>query len=354
MTLHWVDQEKGKPISMLLDFLHVAPGDGVGLRCGEALFKRLRSFDISSRLMCTIADGASDAIVASKELSRLLHEFHGCNILPSSHILRCMVHTFQLATKAALDVMCPTTMKLRKTLKSIHKCKTHRALFKRYSRTMFDKGEREPPCMDAVTRWNSTLVMYQQAIELKDVINWTITECSVPTNVNEYLLTREEWTHVECMIEWLAMPTKISMDRSTPLSHQRVPFSRFLDHCNNYVAMDITVFPNMSNVATLKSTIRSKSSMFAIFDKVPRNHKVIAIKDCYVLGSKVHMLLLIFIARLFQKYEFQYSISTNFCTLHNLLYMEFDNRVPAQNNPIEEKLDIDEVEFFVGNTLSCR
>ncbi len=84
--------------------------------------------------------------------------------------------------------------------------------------------------------------------------------------------------------------------------------------------------------------------MFAIFDKVPRNHKVIAIKDCYVLGSKVHMLLLIFIARLFQKYEFQYSIFTNFCTLHNLLYMEFDNRVPAQNNPIEEKLDIDEVE----------
>ncbi len=210
VTLHWVDQEKGKPISMLLDFLHVAPGDGVGLRCGEALFKRLRSFDISSRLMCTIADGASDAIVASKELSRLLHEFHGCNILPSSHILRCMVHTFQLATKAALDVMCPTTMKLRKTLKLIRKCKTHRALFKRYSRTMFDKGEREPPCMDAVTRWNSTLVMYQQAIQLKDVINWTITECSVPTNVNEYLLTREEWTHVEGMIEWLAMPAKIS------------------------------------------------------------------------------------------------------------------------------------------------
>ena len=36
MTLHWVDLESGKPISLLLDFLDVFPGDGVGKCVGHA------------------------------------------------------------------------------------------------------------------------------------------------------------------------------------------------------------------------------------------------------------------------------------------------------------------------------
>ena len=42
VTLHWVDPNTCKLMSMLLDFLNVFPGDGVGLRCGEALFLRLK------------------------------------------------------------------------------------------------------------------------------------------------------------------------------------------------------------------------------------------------------------------------------------------------------------------------
>ena len=94
VTLHWVSPESAKPMSMLLDFLHVFPGEGVGKHCGLALFRRLKSFGLGSRLLCTISDNGSDTIVASKELGKLLYETYSHDILPSSHMLRCIVTHF--------------------------------------------------------------------------------------------------------------------------------------------------------------------------------------------------------------------------------------------------------------------
>ena len=67
MTLHWVSLESSKPTSVLLDFLDVFPGDGVGKCVGKALFLRLTSFSISSCILSTTFDGASESLVASKE-----------------------------------------------------------------------------------------------------------------------------------------------------------------------------------------------------------------------------------------------------------------------------------------------
>ena len=85
MTLHWVCRESAKPMSMLIDFFHVFPGDGVGKRCGQALFMSLKSFGISSHILTITSYGASDAIMASNESGRLLHDMHGDDILPSSN-----------------------------------------------------------------------------------------------------------------------------------------------------------------------------------------------------------------------------------------------------------------------------
>ena len=42
VTLHFVCFESTKPASVLLDFLDVFPGDGVGKRVGKVLFSRLK------------------------------------------------------------------------------------------------------------------------------------------------------------------------------------------------------------------------------------------------------------------------------------------------------------------------
>jgi hypothetical protein len=133
MTIYWICVFNTKPMFMLLDFLYIFLGSGVGKRCGEALFTRLKSFGISSRLLPTTNDGASDANVVARELSRLLREFHGIDILHSSHMLKCMVHTFQLGVKSALEVISPSTMKQRNILVAIRTSKVRRVVFRKYS-----------------------------------------------------------------------------------------------------------------------------------------------------------------------------------------------------------------------------
>lgn len=132
VTLHWVDPNSSTPMSMVLDFLNIFIGEGVGICCGEALFLRLKSFaSLSSRFVCTISDGASDAIVDARELDKLLCE------LQSSHILRCIVHTYQLGVKSALEVVLQSnTYKLRKILTSARYTKVKRVMFRRIVVTM--------------------------------------------------------------------------------------------------------------------------------------------------------------------------------------------------------------------------
>ena len=154
ITLHWVCHETTQSRSMLLDFINVFPSSSAGKRCAHALFRPLRSFGISNRLLATISDGASDAQAASKELSRLLQNEHSKEILAPSHMLRCMVHTFQSGIKSALEVISPSTEKLRTTLITIRSSKLRREVFRKYTR-LVEHRERETPVLDVITRsWN--------------------------------------------------------------------------------------------------------------------------------------------------------------------------------------------------------
>ena len=51
MTLHWVCREFAKPMSMLIDFFHVFPSDGIGKCCGQSLFICVKYFGNSSHIL---------------------------------------------------------------------------------------------------------------------------------------------------------------------------------------------------------------------------------------------------------------------------------------------------------------
>ena len=128
MTLHWISLEFGKPISVLLDLLDFFPIDGLVWKCiKKALFSCLKSYSISSRLLSTTSGGASESLIASIELARLLLSHHGQDISQSFHMLRCMIHTYQLGIKLKLYATTPT-MKLRRRLRFIHTSKLSRAI----------------------------------------------------------------------------------------------------------------------------------------------------------------------------------------------------------------------------------
>ena len=262
MTLHWVCRESAKPMSMLIDFFHVFPGDGVGKRCGQALFMRLKSFGISSHILSVTSDGASDAIVASNELGRLLHDMHGDDILPSSNMLRCMVHVFQLGIKAALEVISPSTMKLRNILVSIRSSKVRRAIFRKYSKSMYEHGEREPPCLDIITRWNSTLEMYQEALKLRDVLSCTIADSIIAADFVDSMLTIDDWNHIQAMEQWLLLPARIctylSGSKYPTLSLASLAFNGMLSHCNKYLGVDVESIESNTSKVTIE--VQEKAS----------------------------------------------------------------------------------------------
>ena len=238
VTLHWACHETTRSRSMLLDFVHVFPGVGSGKRCAHALFCRLGSFNISSRLLATIFDGASDAQMAAKELSMLLQNEHGKEILAPSHMLRCMVHTFQLGIKSALEIISPSTEKLRTMLQTIRSSKVRREVFRKYAK-MVEHREKEPPRLDVVTRWNSTLEMFRQAIKDRDILNFTISDLTISSDFNGYVLTVEDWSHIHAMEEWLETPAEVSTflggSRYPTLSLASLAYNCLLNHCNQFL-----------------------------------------------------------------------------------------------------------------------
>ena len=159
----------------------------------------LKSFGIYSHLLSKTFDGASDACTASNELGRLLHDMHGNNILPSSSMLICMVHVFQVGIKFALEVISPSTMRLRNTLLSIRSSKFRRAISRKYSRSMYDHGGWEPLCLDIITRWNSTLEMDQEALKLRDVLSCIIADSIIVSDFIDSTRTRDYWNQIQGM-----------------------------------------------------------------------------------------------------------------------------------------------------------
>ena len=54
-------------------------------------------------------------------------------------------NTFQLGVNTALEHISASTYKLRNLIDFIRSSKVKRAVFKKFARTMYEHGERDPP-----------------------------------------------------------------------------------------------------------------------------------------------------------------------------------------------------------------
>ena len=75
---------------------------------------------------------------------------------------------------------------------------------------MVEHREREPPRLDVVTRWNSTLEMFTQVNKDRDILNFTISYLAISSDFNGYVLTGEDWSHIHAMEEWLDTLLEVS------------------------------------------------------------------------------------------------------------------------------------------------
>ena len=64
---------------------------------------------------------------------------------------------------------------------------------------MYEHGEREPPCLDIITRWNSTLEMDQEALKLRDVLSCIIADSIIVSDFIDSTRTRDYWNQIQGM-----------------------------------------------------------------------------------------------------------------------------------------------------------
>ena len=95
-------------------------------------------------------------------------------------------------------------MKLWKTLHSIHTSKVSKAIFKKYPKTMHENGEQAPSCLDCITsRWNSTIIIYQQSLKWRDVLIYTTSDKAIADVFVDHTISIEDWSHIKSMQQWL-------------------------------------------------------------------------------------------------------------------------------------------------------
>jgi hypothetical protein len=144
----------GKAQDALLDFFCVTPGRQISKRCAEHILEVLDEFRISSRLIATVCDNGSDAIVCGKIIGESLRHIFGRDVLPEDHQCLCAVHCMQIGIKKAFEVILPTVQKLRSCTSKLHQGKMKREVFRNISKAIYGQ-KNEPSGLECPTRWNS-------------------------------------------------------------------------------------------------------------------------------------------------------------------------------------------------------
>ena len=217
-----------------------------------------------------------------------------------------MVHTYQLGVKSALEVITPSTMTLRKTLHSIRTSKVSRAIFKKYSKTMHENGEHEPPCVDCITRWNSTLIMYQQSLKLRDVLICTTSDNAIANEFVDHTLSIEDWSHIQSMEQWFLLPAKIctylSESKYTTLSLAALAFNHLLSHCHKYIFMDMNSVDSPSYNITLQVQHEASTKCLQYLIKYQECLKFVSSRITMFLDPRLCFLIEIFPFLIFFSY----------------------------------------------------
>jgi hypothetical protein len=91
---------------------------------------------------------------------------------------------------------------LRKTLLTLRSSKKARACF--HSTTTAAGKKREIPCVDSLTRWNSTFFMIKSSLELKESLNMV---CSL---MEIERLTDVDWVLLEDFVGFWEKPAKLT------------------------------------------------------------------------------------------------------------------------------------------------
>jgi hypothetical protein len=246
-TLHWMDTRIEQLCSCTLDFFYVAPGEGVGHRCGHYLTALFTTFCISPSILAIVSDSGSDGIAAANVVvaASVAAAKSKVDVVVTVH-MRCYAHTFQLAIRCVTDSIQPALTTLRSIIALTRSGKQRRSMFRSIAAGLATKAT-APPCLDTPTRWNSTHVMIKQCIELKAAI---VAVQLTDVVYNDYVLEDDDWANFVDVEKFLRVPavlsTLVGASDTCSISMVNGANHNMIQHCNANVYNRNTIAANAS------------------------------------------------------------------------------------------------------------
>jgi hypothetical protein len=171
LTCHWIDAF-WKLHSMVVDIHHLPhPHDAEHIT--EAITKTLDEFGLSTKILAITHDNAANVVCAAEMLK---HHLARSDQIPVQSC-RCVAHILNLVVESGLDVIKPTTGKVRCIAKKLSKSSKIAQAFHDYGKTLKEPLRTIP--LDVSTRWNSQYLMLEAAsqrpksVELLLEQHWT-------------------------------------------------------------------------------------------------------------------------------------------------------------------------------------
>ncbi|CEO95061.1 hypothetical protein PBRA_009593 [Plasmodiophora brassicae] len=162
----------------------------------------------------------------------------GC-IVDESHLLRCAMHTLQLGVKSAVEWFEPVLGNLRSLLSTIRVSKVRRDIFRSICRSM-SNVEREPPCTDCPTRFNSTHIMIQQCLALRPALDVIALHERCAGDLDQFRRTNAQWVQIQHVSSFLDLPARLSTflggDNYPTISVAVRVNEKMISHCRDVLA----------------------------------------------------------------------------------------------------------------------
>lgn len=188
ITIHYITNE-WELKHFTLEVLRVT-GSHTGNAIYEILTKLLEDFNLKEKVISITTDNGSNMVLAC----RLLKSYFEAQTPPVLDFIhsRCICHILNLAVNAGLKNEENLIKKLRKIVKTIRRTQLYLEELERLAIAGSKSFKR--PTLDVKTRWNSTFLMAQCALELKE-------DLSILKSRNRPLqdiwLDENEWEKIE-------------------------------------------------------------------------------------------------------------------------------------------------------------
>ncbi|XP_049378174.1 zinc finger BED domain-containing protein RICESLEEPER 2-like [Solanum stenotomum] len=166
ITAHWIDKE-WMMHKRIISFCQVSSHRGEDM--ANEISKCLRDWGLDKIFTITV-DNASSNDVTVKELSKIFTK-RGTNFMNGEHLhVRCMAHILNLVVQDGLKVSAASIERVRKAVKYIRLSPARCKRFHECAEDV-DINCKKSLCLDVCTRWNSTYLMLNRAIEFENVFS---------------------------------------------------------------------------------------------------------------------------------------------------------------------------------------